>query len=265
MKFAESKSMWDTTSAENDPRYLSSVERGFRVLDALSLSSGPMSLTELADHTGLAVPTLQRLTATLIEAGYVEKKAGTKRYRPTVRTVDLLYSYLSRNQFAKRAWPHLVKLREELGLDVSLSVPLSYSMIYVHRLPGFRGNFENTLPGRKVPMHLSASGRCVLSSKSAADLVTYFDNAPMQAITAWSLTEPVALKDEILHCRDQGYALVKQEASPGMVTLGCPVTEGSEVIAGLSVHTPLAGFKEQAFLENVLSAVVLVSQALSQG
>ena len=250
---------------ENDPRYLSSVERGFRVLDALSLSTGPLSLTELAQHTQLAVPTLQRLTTTLIEAGYVQKIAGTKRYCPTVRTVDLLHSYLSRNQFAKRAWPYLVKLREELGLDVSLSVPVSNSMIYVHRLPGYRGNFENTLPGKKIPMHLSASGRCLLSLKSTNELAAYFENTSMEAITPWSLTDPTDLKVEILLCRDQGYALVKQEASPSMVTLACPVSKGAKAIAGVSVHTPVAGFEKSHFLTNVLSSVVSVSQALSQG
>ena len=264
MNTTEPKAQQATTSPENDPRYLSSVERGFRVLDALSLSTGPMSLTELADHTKLAVPTLQRLTATLIEAGYIEKIAGTKRYRPTVRTVDLLYSYLSRNQFAKRAWPYLVKLREELGLDVSLSVPLLNSMIYVHRLPGYRGNFENTLPGRKIPMHLSASGRCVLSLQSPAAIDTYFANEPLLSITPWSLTDPAELKTEIMRCQELGFALVKQEASPGMVTLACPVITGSVAVAGVSVHAPLAGFDQDVFLSSVLPPVVSVSQALSQ-
>lgn len=265
MKSEGQKPNLGNNGPENDPRYLSSVERGFRVLDALSLSTGPMSLTELAQHTQLAVPTLQRLTTTLIEAGYVQKIAGTKRYCPTVRTVDLLHSYLSRNQFAKRAWPYLVKLREELGLDVSLSVPVSNSMIYVHRLPGYRGNFENTLPGKKIPMHLSASGRCLLSLKSKVDLKTYLESVPLASITPWSVTDPDTLMEEISQCRNLGYAFVKQEASPGMMTLACPITRGVEVIAGISVHAPVAGSDQAAFVATVIPAVVAMSQALSSG
>lgn len=249
--------------ARSDPRYLSSVERGFRVLDALSLASGPMSLTELSRETKLAVPTLQRLTATLTEAGYVEKEPGTKRYRPTVKTVDLLYSYLSRNQFAKRAWPYLVKLREDLSLDVSLSVPLTNSMIYVHRLPGYRGNFENTLPGKKVPMHLSASGRCVLSLQGTALVETYLASDMITPLTPWSKTDPKILMEEISDCREQGYSIVKQEASPGMMTLACPITRGVDPVAGVSVHAPVAGIDQTDFLEKVLPTVVSVSQALS--
>ncbi|MGB3316679.1 MAG: IclR family transcriptional regulator [Albidovulum sp.] len=250
---------------DQDPRFLTSVARGFRVLDALSASTGPMSLTDLARSTGLTVPTLQRLTATLVEAGYLEKEEHSKRYRPTVRTVDLLFSYLSRNQFAKRAWPHLVKLREDLGLDVSLSVPIGNSMIYVHRLPGYAGNFENTLPGKKVPLHLSASGRCILSLRDPEAVAQYLSSIDMTALTPWSLTDPTAVLAELTKCRETGYALVRQEAAPGMMTLACPIMRGAEAIAGVSVHVPVAGMDENAFVSSVLLPTVSVSQALRAG
>ncbi|MDC0660877.1 IclR family transcriptional regulator [Leisingera sp. SS27] len=248
-----------------DPRYLTSVERGFRVLDALSSSSNAMSLTELSRKTGLAVPTLQRLTATLVTAGYLEKESSSKRYRPTVKTVDLLFSYLSRNQFANRAWPHLVKLREELGLDVSLSVPLGGSMVYVHRLPGYSGNFENTLPGKKVPMHLSASGRCVLSFRSREHVETQLSAGGLEALTPWSLTDTEELMQQISLCREKGYALVQQEVTPGIMTLACPVLQGATAIAGVSIHLPSAGSNVSVFLDKALLPVVSVSQALSMG
>lgn len=248
---------------KEDPRFLSSVERGFLVLDALSESTGPMSLTEIAKSTGLAIPTLQRLTATLLKSGYLEKEAISKRYRPTVKTVDLLFSYLSRNQFARRAWPHLVKLREDLGLDVSLSVPAGDSMIYVHRLPGYSGNFENTLPGRKVPIHLSASGRCVLSLRDGAQVEQLVTATIHPPLTPWSKVEPDAILSEISRCRDMGYAIVRQETSAGTITLACPVTKSSEAIAGVSVHAPIAGLDEADFVARALPSLVAVSRALS--
>lgn len=248
---------------KEDPRFLTSVERGFLVLDALSESTGPMSLTEIAKNTGLTVPTLQRLTATLVKAGYLEKEANSKRYGTTVKTVDLLFSYLSRNQFAKRAWPHLVKLREELGLDVSLSVPAGDTMIYVHRLPGYSGNFENTLPGRKVPIHLSASGRCIMSLQDDEQVHQLLNVTNLTAVTPWSKTNPEEILVEISKCRESGFAVVKQETSAGTITLASPVTKGSNAIAGVSVHSPIAGQDESEFIAKTLQSVVAVSRALS--
>ncbi|MEM9043817.1 MAG: IclR family transcriptional regulator [Pseudomonadota bacterium] len=251
------------TEPKDDPRFLSSVERGFLVLDALAETTGPMSLTELSKATGLAVPTLQRLTATLVKTGYLEKEPSSKRYRAAVKTVDLLYSYLSRNQFAKRAWPHLVKLREDLGLDVSLSVPFGNSMIYVHRLPGYSGNFENTLPGRRVPIHLSASGRCVLSFLEPSQIRTTLGSLPLSKLTPWSKVDIEEIQSEIAKCRKHGYAVVEQEASPGTVTLAAPVTRASSAIAGVSVHSPTAGGDFQSIAERVLPSVISVSRAIS--
>lgn len=245
-----------------DPRYLSSVERGFRVMEELASASGALTLTELSRATDLTVPTLQRLTATLMEAGYLEKEKETKRYHPTVRTVDLLYSYLSRNEFAKAAWPHLVRLREELKLDVSLSVPLGDSMIYVHRLPGYRGNFENTLPGKRLPLHLSASGRCYLASKSDQEITDFLDTADLSQITTKSLYEPDAIFSAIITCRANGYCLVDQETSIGVVTLTCPVSRGKETVAGVSVHAPVAATPKHDLIERALPSLVSVALAI---
>ncbi|WP_150526870.1 IclR family transcriptional regulator [Roseibium sediminis] len=249
-------------SPRDDPRFLTSVERGFLVLDTLSDSLGPMSLTEIAKATGLAVPTLQRLTGNLIQAGYLEKHSGSKRYSSTVKTVDLLFSYLSRNQFAKRAWPHLVKLREDLGLDVSLSVPSGGTMVYVHRLPGYSGNFENTLPGKKVPIHLSASGRCILSLMANERVRHYLASASLAPLTPWSITDPALLLEEIAQCRKNGFSVVRQEATSGTLTLACPIRRASEAVAGVSVHVPIAGTDENEFVCRALPLVVSVSDAL---
>jgi IclR family transcriptional regulator, pca regulon regulatory protein len=249
-------------ATREDPRYLSSVERGFRVMEELASASGSLTLTELSRTTGLTVPTLQRLTATLMEAGYLEKETETKRYYPTVRTVDLLYSYLSRNEFAKAAWPHLVRLRETLKLDVSLSVPLGGSMIYVHRLPGYRGNFENTLPGKRLPMHLSASGRCYLASKNDEEIKDLLEAADLSKITTKSICEADAIFSAIIASRRNGYCLVDQETSMGLVTLACPVTRGKETVAGVSVHSPIAATPTDAFIDRVLPSLVSVALAI---
>ncbi len=250
------------TPTREDTRFLSSAERGFQVLEVLSSASGPLSLTELSKGSGLTIPTLQRLTATLIQSGYLEKDTPTKRYRLTVKTVDLLYGFLSRNEFAKLAWPHLVRLREALELDVSLSVPMGRAMIYVHRLPGHWENFENTLPGRQLPMHLSASGRCYLASHSDAEVKEYLASAPLEKLTPWSLIDPDRIVAEIVVAREKGYSLVEQETSAGLITLACPVLHGTKIIAGLSVHAYAASMPAETLLERALSAGVSTAQAM---
>ena len=157
----------------------------------------------------------------------------------------------------------MVKLREDLGLDVSLSVPTGNAMIYVHRLPGYSGNFENTLPGRKVPIHLSASGRCIMSLQIDKQVRQLINATNLTTVTPWSKTNPEEILEEISKCRELGFSVVKQEASAGTITLACPVTKGAEAIAGVSVHSPIAGQNESEFIATTLQSVVAVSRALS--
>ncbi|MCY4334524.1 MAG: IclR family transcriptional regulator [Litoreibacter sp.] len=215
----------------DDPRFLSSVERGFAVIECLAGAVGPRSLTELSQATGLTIPTLQRLTSALLEAGYVEKAGSSKRYRLTIRALDLLYYFLSRNGFAKIAWPHMVRLRELVQLDVALALPLGHTMIYLHRLPGHRGSYESTLPGKRSPLHASASGLCILAALSEAGLETYLDVAAPPE-------DHKTLRDAVSLCQERGYGLVQEAGPLGQITLACPVVHSGSVIAGVSVQAP---------------------------
>ncbi|MEO0945786.1 MAG: IclR family transcriptional regulator C-terminal domain-containing protein [Pseudomonadota bacterium] len=85
----------------------------------------------------------------------------------------------------------------------------------------------------------------------------------LTAVTPWSKTDPEEILVEISKCRELGFAVVKQETSAGTITLASPVTKGSDAIAGVSVHSPIAGHYESEFIAKTLQSVVAVSRALS--
>src|SRR3546814_18850039 len=76
----------------------------------------PISLTEIAAATGFGKSASQRLTHTLTALGYLEKNPETRRYRMTVRALDLAHGLLITDQIG-RAW-----CRERVCQDVSDSV-----------------------------------------------------------------------------------------------------------------------------------------------
>jgi DNA-binding IclR family transcriptional regulator len=245
-----------------DARFLTSVARGMTVLEAFAERPGPMGLTELSRVTGLPIPTLQRLTATLVKACYLEKDEERRSYQLTVRSLDLLYAYLSRNWLARKLWPHLVRLREDLGMDVSVSFPRGRHMIYVHRLPGYRGSFENTLPGRQVPQFASASGRCYLAALSPEACRARIEETDRKKLTPMTRTGAEEILAEIDRCREVGFCLIDQEVSVGVLTLSCPIYRGTDVVAGLSVHHPRASANRDEFTSAVLPSLARVAQAL---
>ena len=250
-------------SPEEDQRYLSSVARAFSILEALSENHKGQSLTELSRATSVAVPTLQRMTKTLGAFGYITKNERTKRYSTAIRTVDLLHNYLASNELAKTAWPHLVRLRESTGLDVSFSVPTNGSMMYVHRLPSYRGDFENTLPGKKIPLHLSASGRCVLASWTADKIKEHLNNTMLSKQTTFSITSRDSLESQLAAVRAKGFCIVEQEVSMGASTIAAPVLGGISVRAGISIHASSPTWPQTRLVGELSSRLLDVTRALS--
>ncbi len=244
----------------NDPRFLSSVARGMSMIECLADAVGPRSLTELAQDTGLPIPTLQRLTTTLVDAGYVEKSPKSKRYRLTVQTLDLLYYFLSRDAFAKSAWPHMVRLRESVQHNVSLSLPLDQTMIFLHRLPGHRGSYESTLPGRRSPMHAAASGHCALAAKTNRQIETYLDETRN---TSGTSLDQEALYALVQTCRRRGYGLVAENAPLGFISLACPVLHDGRFVASVSVHAPRTVTTAESLIKTALPAVSIAATSLS--
>src|SRR5213593_3305044 len=57
-----------------------SVERTLDFMEALASAQGEISITSLAQRTGLHVSTVHRLLATLVHRGYVRQNRETSRY-----------------------------------------------------------------------------------------------------------------------------------------------------------------------------------------
>src|SRR3546814_1146617 len=73
----------------------------------------PISLTEIAAATGFGKSASQRLTHTLTALGYLEKNPETRRYRMTVRALDLAHGFLITDPLINEGLLHLIDASED--------------------------------------------------------------------------------------------------------------------------------------------------------
>ncbi|MFZ3595618.1 IclR family transcriptional regulator domain-containing protein [Streptomyces sp. BH104] len=112
-----------------EPRGLSSTKqapvvslaRGLDVLTVFDAARPAMTLTEIAEATGLARATARRALITYEHLGYVTHQ--DRAYRLTPRVLALGCAPLSRTTLPRIAAPHLAALSKRLGESVGLSVP----------------------------------------------------------------------------------------------------------------------------------------------
>ena len=99
--------------------FVQSLDRGLAVIRCFSSEHPSLTLSEVAERTGLTRAAARRFLLTLQELGYVGSSGRQFSLRP--RVLALGYAYLSSFSVAQIAQPHLEDLAEELHESCSVS------------------------------------------------------------------------------------------------------------------------------------------------
>jgi len=82
---------------------------GFRVLQAFTAVQPELTLGQIANRADLDMATSFHLVQTLVVLGYVERIAGTKRFRLTLKPLELGFDAITQNPAAFSFQPGLDK------------------------------------------------------------------------------------------------------------------------------------------------------------
>ena len=102
----------DLEVPEKSKDYIRSLERGLAVIRAFSSGSRSLTLTEVANATGISRASARRFLLTLLELGYVGSDGRSFYLRP--RVLELGQAYLRSESVSVIAQSHLEILTKEL-------------------------------------------------------------------------------------------------------------------------------------------------------
>lgn len=144
---------------------LGTVRNATLLLDLLSQGSSHQQLTDLAERSGLSIPTVHRLLRSLAAAGLVEQDPASLRYGLGPELVRLAERYLARLPVFRAISPFLVELRNATKATVMAAVLVRGWTVYIDRVDGddIGGVFRE--PARMRPAFETAAGR-LLSARS---------------------------------------------------------------------------------------------------
>ncbi|MET7319156.1 IclR family transcriptional regulator C-terminal domain-containing protein [Streptomyces sp. NPDC005549] len=184
--------------------FVESLARGLTVLTAFGEGRPALTLTQVAQATGLARATARRALITLGHAGLLTP-APDHTFTLTPRVLSLGFPPLSRTSLPEIAQPHLTALADRVHESASLAV-LSESgeeIQYTARASTTRVLSARVTVGTRLPARATALGHVLLALPEA---------------------------------RTQGYALVDEELEAGLRSLAVPVHDRTgRVVAALNV------------------------------
>ena len=155
----------DEPAARGAASAVRSLERAFELLEHLADGGGEMALTELAEASGLPLPTIYRLMRTLVNRGYVRQEPS-KRYSLGPRLIRL--GETAGRLLGSWAQPVLAELVNEVGETANMAVLEGDEVVYVAQVPSRHSMRMFTEVGRRVRPHCTGVGKALL-----AQLPTY--------------------------------------------------------------------------------------------
>jgi IclR family transcriptional regulator, pca regulon regulatory protein len=248
---------------EDSPDYVQSLARGLSVVRAFDREHARLTLSAVAQRTGLTRAVARRNLLTLRHLGYVGADGREFYLRP--RVLELGYSYLASLGLGEIALQAMEELSHRVGESCSMAVLDDADIVYVARVPVRRVMSIALGVGARLPAFATSMGRVLLAALSDVELDAWLDTNKLRAITANTLHKPGAWRAEVARVRRDGHALVAQELELGLCSIAVPVRTGNgRVVAGLNVGMAYSdGVRERA-LKRVLPVLLRTRESIER-
>jgi IclR family KDG regulon transcriptional repressor len=221
---------------------LSTVRNAARLLKAFLTREESIGVSELARRLGLGKSNVHRLLTTLVTEGLVEQDPRSGGYRLGIVMFELGEA-VKVHLDLHAAGPVLAHLREQTGESSQVGVLDGDEVVYVDRLESAHSLRLFTETGRRVPAHCTSSGKILLAYRGEAERERFLAGAPLARLTPHTITDPGALRAELVTVRARGWAEAINERELGVASIAAPIRDvHGEVVAAISIGAPLARF-----------------------
>ena len=137
---------------------LGTIRNATLLMDLLARSPYFHQLTDLAQQSGMTIPTVHRLLRSLVYAEYAVQDPATSRYGLGQAVTRLAVHQMSNNPILTALSPFMIGLRDQLGATIGVHVLIGDEAVCIDQAEAQdRGPFRRPL--RSVPALESAAGR----------------------------------------------------------------------------------------------------------
>jgi IclR family transcriptional regulator, pca regulon regulatory protein len=242
-----------------DPLMVQSVAKAFRVLEAFDGQHPQMTLSDIAEQTGLDLSGAQRFAHTLETLGYLEKDSRTRQFQLSVKTLDLAHHFTRTSRLVDRAMPVLQYLSKETEETVNLTVLDGTEIVFISRFLSRHVLHTDVTIGTRLPAYCMAPGRAMLSRLPPEKVAAILDASDIRAHTRNTVTDVDRLKEIIEETRLKGYACAFEEVYHADASIAAPILGAQgQVIGSVSLAVSTLRYTPEQ-LEASFAAMILAA------
>lgn len=214
--------------------FVDAFARGLSVICAFDADHPQLTLSEVAEITGISRAAARRLLATLTHLGYA--RLTGRIYQLTPKAMMLGYAYLSGQALPDIVEPYVLDVAEQSGESCSVCVLDGTDVVYIARASTKKIMSINLSIGTRLPAWATANGRVLLANLTDEDMEATLAQSDITKHSVNSTVDRKALLAAIKAVRSQGYALVSQELEYGLTAVAVPLRDKTgNVLASMNV------------------------------
>jgi DNA-binding IclR family transcriptional regulator len=241
-----------------------SLQRGLAILDLLDRAKAPVGIRDIARALDLSPTIVQRLTNSLVAAGYVEQVAETRRYRLGYRAMQLGGAMITEDRLSSLAARELQQLADDHQLNGYLGALRNNRVVYLHSVQSSGPVVVRVAAGSQVNPHSTALGKILLAQLPVSDAKSVLGKSPYEQFTPRTIIQWSALSAELEATRRRGFAIAREENISGIISFGAIIrnAEGDPVAALSVACLAVEEAKWPALIQLVLDAAHRCSASL---
>ncbi len=218
---------------------MKSINKTLDILELFINGEIEISLSDLADKSGLNKSTVSRITSTLVQRGYLVQKEKRGKYSLGMKFLDFSGIIKSRIKIRDVAIPHLIKLSQQVNESVLLALWDGEATVLSETI---HANYPlRVVPdeGTRVPLHSTGVGKIILANMTEEEFERYFKNRTLERYTPNTITDLNDLKKHIMLVKQEGLSFDDEEYFPGVRNVSAAIKNSDrKAIAAFGVIGP---------------------------
>lgn len=232
--------------------------RLLRLLDTFDPAHTELTLTQIAQRSGLPLSTVRRLIAELVAWGGLERLVDS-RYRIGIQLWRIGILAPQQRGLREAASPLMHDLCKATKQTVQLTVLDGDEALCVDKVTTKAAVANATELGGRLPLHATAVGKCLLAF-SPKDLFERVTAQGLQRVTPRTIEHPAVLLNVLREVRRSRVGYAREEMSIGASSVAAPIIAPGGVLLGsigVVVHATTA-------VEHLAPAVLTASLAIGR-
>lgn len=202
------------------------VKQAANVLDLIEFFAShrrPATLAEIARHFKWPRSSAFKLLGTLVERGFLYEPKAKGGYYPAPVWAELVGKIEEAQPIPADLHAVLEELVAQTGETAVLAAASGLHAVFIDAVESPRSIRYAARRGKTVPLHVTATGRALLSLMSAEDRAGVLRKARFDRYTDTTLMDAAAVEAEIQRSVERGWFTGNAELTPGLGGVAVPL------------------------------------------